>query len=145
MSYLRPWLLPVLLILCGSLPAISQPSNFSGKVQPATVCLPAATLARVRDTVQTLRTQLPLARQEAASWQRSSNHFEQAHLRDSTATVREQEVGASLQRAWQGEHKLRISDRAELSQFRHKAHKRGLLNWLLAGALALATSFALTH
>jgi hypothetical protein len=120
----RKALLPSLLWLTPSL-AFSQTTK---------VCIPTMQAAKIADSLAVL----PLVRREANAWKAAADSAQAA----SQARAR---ANQALRSALQGQQALTANETASVELWRHRARKRGLLTYLLLGALVGSTYLFITH
>ncbi|MGI4742610.1 MAG: hypothetical protein ACRYG7_46220 [Janthinobacterium lividum] len=99
--------------------------------RPLPVGLSVAQAAKICDSLAVL----PLVRQEAAAWHRSAAHFQSAADSLGQADVLHLRAFQAEKRALQAQAGLLREESARAAQWKHRARRRGLLNYVL---LALA-------
>jgi len=118
---------PFLLILCTFCATPYSARSQTSKPAAPQVRLTLRQAAQLNDSVHVA---LPAVRQEAASWR-------------ADALGKDTTIGL-LQTAYASQNLVLASTQQSVEQFRHKAHKRGLLNWLLLLGIAVGVGFHFT-
>jgi len=117
--------------------SISLPKPGPARLDGSTICLTLPQAAKVRDSLNAL----PLVRREARSLRTAATNYRLSA--DSARASYYQEVQAGLNvRVALREQKIEtVRYEVAAKQWKAKARKRGLLNWL-AGALVAAITYA---
>ena len=128
---MRRFLLTLPLLLSIASNAFSQPTK--------QVCIPAVQAAKIADSL----TVLPLVRREASAWQQAAGHFQSAGDSLRVAYVARGQAYQKLRGAMLDQQLLTANETAKAEGWRQCARRRGLLNYLLAAALAGSGYFIL--
>lgn len=78
---------------------------------------------------------LPQVRREASAWQQAAGHFQIAADSARAADAAHYHAFQAIRTALQDEHLLTANETAKMDTWRHRARKRGLLNYCLSAAL----------
>jgi hypothetical protein len=103
--------------------------------------MPVAQAAKVADSLRVL----PLVRDEALAWRKSSGFFQRAA--DSLWRANDLNLSAvrSSQRAFEGQRLLTQNEAAKAEAWKQKARRRGLFNWLGLALAGGAAYLFITH
>jgi hypothetical protein len=129
-----------LLLLLTLLPcaAFSQTIPASPAPGSATICLTVPQAATVRDSLN----KLPIVRRETRSLRTAVGQYRQAANAANTAYVEQVQATSSVRLALRESKIETVRQEVNAKEWKGKARRRGLLNWL-AGALVVAISYTL--
>lgn len=117
-----------------TIPAKPGPARLDG----TTICLTLPQAAKVRDSLNTL----PIVRREARSWRTAAGHYRQAADSARVAYQGELTTTGNYRLALRESKIETVRQEVAAKQWKAKARKRGLLNWL-GGALVVAFTYTL--
>ncbi|QKG57002.1 hypothetical protein GKZ68_10410 [Hymenobacter sp. BRD128] len=118
-------------LLALALPLLTTFSASSQNTATRPVCIPSVQAARIADSLAVL----PLVRREASAWQGSASQFAQSARTYRAADSLHYHAFQQVRGALQDERLLTANETAKMDTWRHRARKRGLLNYLLTAAL----------
>ncbi len=95
------------------------------------MCIPTVQAAKIADSLAVL----PLVRQEASYWQAASSHFQTAADSLRAADAAHYRAYLAVRAALGDQLLLTANETAKVESWRHRARKRGVLNYALLALL----------
>jgi hypothetical protein len=111
-------------------------SAFSQAIKPvpplgATVCMPVAQAAKVRDSLNVL----PLVRKEAKAWSVSAGRYKQAADTSFAAYLKQVSATSNTRLALREQQIETARQESKANEWKGKARRRGFWNWLAGAAV----------
>lgn len=114
---------------------ISLPAPGPARLDGSTICLTLPQAAKVRDSLNAL----PAVRKEARSLRTAAGQYRVAATTANAAYVEQAQVAGNLRLALRESQIETVRQQLNAKQWKAKARKRGLLNWLAAAVVAAIT------
>jgi hypothetical protein len=133
----------LLLLLLTLLPCAAFSQTIPANPAPgaATICLTVPAAAKVRDSLSTL----PIVRREARSLRTAVGQYRQAADASNTAYVEQVQATSSVRLALRESKIETVRQEVNAKQWKAKAQRRGLFNWVAAALVAAITYATIIH